>query len=99
MNFGFQETHQIDARMALLTGQQDCEKTVCIFMKPKGYNPIKWILAPFICTDIYLDEDGNEESRELNLSHISWGIIAAGFIIFGIAIIIHFLSGFIPPAR
>ena len=97
MNFGFRETHEVDAAMIAITGQ-DCESITRVFIKPKGHNPIKWIIAPFICTDIYLDADGKEEHRELNLSHISWGIVAAGFVIFGIALIISFLSRCIPPA-
>jgi len=98
MEFGYQETHETDTNMILITGQPDCERTIRVFIKPKGHNPIKWIIAPFICTDIYLDADDKEEHRELNLSHISWGIVAAGFVIFGIALIISFLSRCIPPA-
>jgi hypothetical protein len=98
MNFGFQETHQIDTNMILITGQMGCERTIRVFIKPKGHNPFKWILSPFICTDIYLDENGNETHRELNLSFISCGIVMAGFIIFGIACFITFLSHCLPPA-
>jgi len=98
MNFGYQEMHEIDTNMTLIAGQPCCKRTVRIFIKPKGHNPIKWIIAPLVCTDIYLDADGKEKYREFNLSYISWGMVAAGFIVFGIAFVIAFLSRCIPPA-
>lgn len=62
MSFGYIEVHPVN------------ETTKRRFVKPKCF--LLRLIAPFVCTDIYPAGKGFRKHRELNLSHISWTIIA-----------------------
>jgi len=93
MKFGFVEIHE-ELPYTDDFGNNH-EVTVRKFISPKG-NPLKWLIAPFVCTDIYKKLEEGEDYEEVNLSHISeYAIVAAiviGLIIFVVENLMYSIS-------
>lgn len=82
MNYGFRVIHKA------INDNEDYT-TVSKFIRPKNYNPITWLIALLVCTDIYYNEDKAGGYEELNPSWVAMAI----FLLISISMIILVLAG------